>query len=99
MAHFSIQTKLIAGFGFLLVLVLAVAATGLLGLHSVQKFYQSAIEQGVERERLAEEMESSLMEARRAEREFLLSWESLGFEAAYVKHIADNRKAVSRMRS
>jgi PAS domain S-box-containing protein len=98
MSSFSIQSKLIAGFGFLLLLVLAVAATGLLGLHSVQKFYQSAIEQGLEKERLAEEMSVSLLEARRAEKEFLLTWQSLGFEQAYSKHIAENRKNISRMR-
>ncbi|HVJ15556.1 MAG TPA: HAMP domain-containing protein, partial [Polyangiaceae bacterium] len=99
MPRYSIQRKLIAGFGFLLLLVLAVAATGLLGLHSVQHFYQSAIEHGLEKERLAEEMSTSLMEARRAEKEFLLGWQVVGFQEAYGKHIGEYQNSLSRMRS
>ncbi len=97
MPRFSIQNKLIAGFGFLLVLVLAVAGVGLLGLRSVQNLYQSAIEHGLERQSLAEEMSSSLMEARRAEKEFLLGWQVFDFETAYSKHIGEHKDAVARM--
>jgi PAS domain S-box-containing protein len=69
----SIQGKLVFAFGLQLTLVAAVAVGGLVGLAKVRHSYQSAIEQGLRTERLASEMNGELLEARRAETDFLLN--------------------------
>ena len=48
--------KLAFGFGVLTALAVAVAAGGLIGLRAVQDSFQSAIERGLQVERLASEM-------------------------------------------
>jgi PAS domain S-box-containing protein len=92
-----IQGKLACGFGLLLALVAAVAAAGLLGLHAVQASFQSALDNGLRIERLAEDMNRELLGARRAEKDFLLGWQVEGLETAYRKHVAVNKERVARI--
>jgi PAS domain S-box-containing protein len=97
-ARLSIQAKLASGFGLLLALVAAVAAAGLLGLHSAQASFQSAIDRGLSIERLAEDMNRELMMARLAEKDFLLRLPADGFAAAFGRHVAENRSRVRHIR-
>ena len=94
----KIQGKLIFGFGLQLTLVAGVAAAGLLGLRAVETSFRSAIEHGLLTERLAAEMRNELLEARRAEKDFLLSWRSQGFEEAHRRHVVTNARHVARIR-
>ncbi len=95
--NLKIQTKLTLGFGLQLALVAVVAAGGLFGLHHVQQGYHSALTHGLEVERLAGEIKIELLEARRAEKDFLLNLRSDGFETANIKHVAKNRLHVNRI--
>jgi PAS domain S-box-containing protein len=94
----KIQGKLILGFGLQLTLVAGAAAAGLLGLRSVQGSFQSAIEHGLLTERLAGEMRHELLEARRAEKDFLLRWRAEGFLPAHERYVAVNQRHVARIR-
>ncbi|GEM_PF-4185962 len=93
----KIQTKLTLGFGLQLALVAVVAAGGLFGLHHVQQGYGSALTHGLEVERLAGEIRIELLEARRAEKDFLLARHADGFATANAKHVANNRMHVNRI--
>jgi two-component system cell cycle sensor histidine kinase/response regulator CckA len=98
LSRFKIQGKLIFGFGLELALVAGVAAAGLLGLHRVKGSFQSAIDHGLAVERLAGKIQNELLEARRAENNFLLRWPSEGFDAARKKYVTANQERVARIR-
>jgi len=93
----KIRGKLGFGFGLQLALVALVAAAGLVGLRSVQNSFQSAIEQGLETERLATEMNTELLEARRAENDFLLRWQAEGFLTAEANYVTANQAHIARI--
>jgi PAS domain S-box-containing protein len=94
----TVQGKLVLAFGLELALVAGVAAAGLLGLRSVMTSFQSAIDHGLEVERLAERIQNELLEARRAENDFLLHWQSEGFETARHKYVTANQECIARVR-
>jgi signal transduction histidine kinase len=92
-----IRRKLALAFGLELALVAGVAVAGLLGLVSVRGSFRSAIDHGLEVQRLADEMKSELALARSAEKDFLLHWQAEGVEPA-LKYVAENRRHLGRLR-
>jgi putative methionine-R-sulfoxide reductase with GAF domain len=96
--HLKIRGKLGLGFGLQLVLVALVAASGLVGLRTVQNSFQSAIDHGLETDRLATEMKTELLEARRAETDFLLRWQAEGFLTAEANYAAANQTHIEHIR-
>ena len=92
-----IRRKLVLAFGLELALVAGVAAAGLVGLYSVRSSFRSAIDRGLEVQRLAGEMKSELALARRAEKDFLLHWQAEGVEPA-LKYVTENRQHLDRLR-
>jgi signal transduction histidine kinase/CHASE3 domain sensor protein len=92
-----IRRKLVLAFGLELALVAGVAAAGLVGLYSVRSSFRSAIDRGLEVQRLAGEMKSELALARRAEKDFLLHWQAEGVEPA-LKYVTENRQHLGRLR-
>jgi PAS domain S-box-containing protein len=83
----QVRGKLIFGFGLQLALVGAVAAIGLLGLRNVEESFQSAIQEGLEVERAASQIQSAMLAARGAEANFLLRWPEEGLEGARRKYV------------
>jgi two-component system, cell cycle sensor histidine kinase and response regulator CckA len=92
----SIRGKLVCAFGVQLMLVAAVAVGGLVGLASVRRSYQSAIEQGLRTERLAGDMRSELLEARREEKDFLL--DAAQGNQGRTGHVQAHRDHIKRIR-
>jgi signal transduction histidine kinase len=92
-----IRRKLALAFAFELALVVGVAAAGLIGLESVRGSFRSAIDRGLEVQRLAGEMKSELALARRAEKDFLLLRQAEGAEVAQL-FVEQNRRHVARLR-
>ena len=86
-------------FGLQLLLVAGVAMGGLLGLRSVRRAYQSAIDQGLETARLAAELGSELLEARRAEQEFFARWQGMGYESAHGQFVSAHQQHLARIRA
>jgi two-component system cell cycle sensor histidine kinase/response regulator CckA len=95
-ARLSIQGKLACAFGVQLALVAAVAAAGLFGLRIVRRSFESAIEQGLRTERLAREIRSELLEARRHEKDFLLDWPN-DYVKARREHVEAHRQHLARI--
>jgi len=96
--HLKIRGKLALGFGLQLALVALVAAVGLLGLRTVQNSFRSANERGEVVERLAAEMKTELLEARRAENDFLLRWQTEGFLTAQTNYVTAHQTHIGRIR-
>jgi PAS domain S-box-containing protein len=94
----TIQRRLVLGFAVQLALVAGAAAACIVGLQSVKGSFESAIEHGLRVERLAGAMKNELLEARRAEGDFLLRWRAEGFETARRKYVDENQEHIARMR-
>jgi signal transduction histidine kinase len=90
-----IRSKLAIAFGLELALVAAVAVAGLVGLDSVRGSFQTAIERGLEAQRLAGEIKVELTSARRADAEFLQRWQS--DPVAARQQVAENRRHLARL--
>jgi PAS domain S-box-containing protein len=94
----QIRGKLIFGFSLQLALVGAVAAIALIGLRDVQRSFQSAIQEGLEMERLADQIQNALLRARRSEADFLLRWPTEGFEKARGEYAVAEEQNVAQIR-
>jgi len=92
-----IRRRLALAMGMELALVAGVALAGLVGLDRVRRSFRSAIDHGLEVQRLAGEMKSELALARRAEKDFLLHWQADGVEPA-LKYVSENRRHLTRLR-
>ncbi len=98
-ARLTIQGKLVLSFGLLLLLVAIVAAGGLVGLRAVRRSYEAAMEHGLSVERRASEVHIALLEARRAEKDFLLNGRREGAALARNKYLRPHADQVKRIRT
>ncbi|NOQ34615.1 MAG: HAMP domain-containing protein [Methylococcaceae bacterium] len=94
----KLANKLNFGFAFLFIMMAIVSGLSLYGLQSVNNNFRYAIDFGVKLERLSSEAENQLLQARRREKDFLLRWKTLGFEAAKEKYITKNKVAIDNVR-
>lgn len=93
----SIGSKLRRGLGVLFLLVLVTGGVSLLGLLRVEAELESAIDHGLEIERLANRVETSLLQARRREKDFLLRWRTEGVEQARENYVAKHAESVAEV--
>lgn len=97
-ARLPLIQKLFLAFGVPLLFSLIIAGVTLYGLNEVEREYEEAISEGVELRRLASLMEIDLLQARRAEKNFLLRWEEEGFDTAYDNYVTNFNDNVIKMR-
>lgn len=79
--------KLLLSFGVLLLLSIFIAGVTLFGLYRTKTAYAEALSQGVKLRILSDRVKVDLLEARRAEKNFLLRWQSEGFDTAYANYV------------
>lgn len=96
-SNWKIWPKLNYGFGLFLGLTLIIVAVCLISLHNVQNTFQSALDQGVGIERLASNIETELLEAQHNDKDFLLNWQSEGFDTAYNNYVVANQQHVANI--
>ncbi len=94
-----IRSKLLAGFGVLLLLVVLTAGAGLAGLQAVGAGYRRAIERGLQIRRGALRAEVQLLQARRREKDFLLRWDGMGVNEARERYVEANKQALEDLRA
>ena len=98
-----IRHKLGLAFGLILLLVVAVAVAGYLGLGSVRSSFESAIHRGLQAERLAVEIKESLAAARLAEKTYLQRLRSQNYEegqrqvALHQEHLAQLHRTIAQL--
>ena len=96
--RWKIGAKLAFGFGLLGVLAVTTALIGLIGSRNIQNAFQIAVDRGATTERLGKEISTQLLQARTQEKDFLLTWKDVGFQAAYEKNIVPNQQSITRLR-
>src|SRR6185436_8983292 len=97
-ASLPLARKLLIAFGALFVFGLVIAASGLFGLNRVQKAYADTLAGGIEIRFRSNQLNSTLLEARRREKDFLLRWRDEGFDVAYDNYVKPNRQYTSDMK-
>jgi putative methionine-R-sulfoxide reductase with GAF domain len=94
----GLARKLLVAFGALFVLGLAIAVSGLFGLSRVESAYEDTLAGGVEIRFRSNQLNSTLLEARRREKDFLLRWRDEGFELAYDNYVKLNQQHTAEMK-
>jgi putative methionine-R-sulfoxide reductase with GAF domain len=98
-ARQSLSRKLLLAFGVLVLFSLLITGTTLYGLNVVEARYEETLSQGVELRRLATLLDIDLLSARRAEKNFLLRWQTEGYETAYANYVTEYQKNIAELRS
>lgn len=83
----ALARKMLLAFGILFALAVFIAIVTISGANRTQAAYENALVQGVEVRNLSDTLIISLLQARRAEKNFLLRWESEGFDTAYTNYV------------
>ena len=94
----NLARKLLFAFGGLFIFGLVIAASGLFGLNRVQGSYEDTLAGGIEIRFRSNQLNSTLLEARRREKDFLLRWRDEGFEAAFDNYVKPNRQYTADMK-
>ena len=97
-ASLPLSRKLLIAFGALFVFGLVIAASGLFGLNRVQSSYEDTLAGGIEIRFRSNQLNSTLLEARRREKDFLLRWRDEGFETAYQNYVVLNQQNTAAMK-
>ena len=95
----SLSRKMLIAFGSLFLLAILIAAITLSGANRTEQAYDEALAQGVEVRSLSDKLTISLLQARRAEKNFLLRWQSEGFDTAYSNYIPLFAQEVASVRN
>lgn len=94
----ALSRKMLLAFGVLFVLALLIAVVTLAGSNRTQASYDNALVQGIEVRNVSDRLVISLLQARRAEKNFLLRWQTEGFDTAYANYVPTFSQEVSAAR-
>jgi putative methionine-R-sulfoxide reductase with GAF domain len=94
----SLARKLQLAFGVLIIQLIVIGVITLFGLNRTAAAYQDTLARGVQIRTLSDQLNSAELQARRAEKNFLLRWQSEGFDTAYENYITLQPKDTSSTR-
>ena len=97
--NLPLSRKLLLAFGMLFVFGLVIAGLGVWGLNRVQNAYESALAGGVEIQARSDHLNNALLEARRREKDFLLRWQTEGYDTAYENYVVTNQEHTAEMKT
>jgi GAF domain-containing protein/HAMP domain-containing protein len=102
--NLRLSRKLLLAFGAMFVFAVIIAMVTLNGLNRTQAAYEKTLAEGIEIRTLSEQLETSLLQARSNEKNFLLHWREDGFYMAkinyatpYMQNIADMRVQLTQL--
>jgi GAF domain-containing protein/HAMP domain-containing protein len=102
--NLPLSRKLLLAFGVMFIFAVIIAVVTLNGLNRTQAAYEKALAEGIEIRTLSEQLETSLLQARSNEKNFLLHWREEGFYTAklnyatpYMQNIADMRAQLTQL--
>lgn len=96
--NLPLPRKLLLAFGVLFASALVIAIVTLIGSNRTVAAYEDALSQGIEVRSLSDKLTISLLQARRAEKNFLLRWQSEGFDTAYANYVPTFTSEVAAIR-
>ena len=97
--NLRLARKLLLAFGVLFVFAAIIAIVTLNGLNRTQTAYEEALTEGIEIRRLSEQLETSLLQARSNEKNFLLHWREEGFFTANKNYATPLTQNIADMRA
>ncbi len=96
--NLRLPLKLMLAFSVVFVFALLIAGITLWGMQQVTTAYEDTLTQGVEIRSISDHLTSSLLQARRAEKNFILRWQSEGFYTAYENYVTLNPRDITSAR-
>jgi len=97
--NLPLARKLLLAFGALFAFGLVIAASGLWGLNRVQNAYENALTGGVEIQNRSDHLSNALLEARRREKDFLLNWQTEGYDLAFSNYVGVHQDQTLEMKA
>ena len=97
--NLPLSRKLLIAFGALFVFAVIIAIITLSGLNRTTAAYEDSLAQGIQVRSLSDKLTISLLQARRDEKNFLLRWQSEGFDTAYANYVTLHIQDVAAMRA
>ena len=94
----SLARKLLMAFAALAFLTLLVGVTANIGLNNVQNSYERALSEGNAMEKASLLLSNNLLNAEQNEKDFLLRWQTDGYDSAYENYVTKNQNSVAAMR-
>ncbi|MBI5297404.1 MAG: GAF domain-containing protein [Chloroflexi bacterium] len=85
--NLPLSRKILLAFGVLFILTVVIAIVTLWGMNRTTIAYEEALTKGNEIRRISDLLAIDLLQARRAEKNFLLRWKEEGFDTAYANYI------------
>ena len=93
-----LQLKLMLAFSVMFVFALVIVGITLWGLNQVRAGYEHSISQGGQVQNLSDELQIYLLQTRRQEKNFILRWQSEGYETAYTNYVIPYNENIALMR-
>ncbi len=90
--------KILLAFGVLFLLAVILAVVILSGLNRTTAAYEDALAQGIQVRRLSDQLTISVLQARRAEKNFILRWQGEGIYTAYENYVTLHPQDVASTR-
>ncbi|MBK9210877.1 MAG: hypothetical protein IPL71_22380 [Anaerolineales bacterium] len=90
--------KLLLSFGTVFVFAVIIAVFTLSGSNRTSAAYEDAFSKGITVRRLSDHLKSTLLQARRAEKNFLLRWREEGYQTAYTNYVIEHKQSIVDMR-
>ena len=91
--------KIFLAFGVLFIFMALIAGVTLNGLRDTQAAYEDALSQGIEIRRISDELQTSLLQARFNEKNFLLYWREEGYFEAFNHYVTPHKGYLADMRA
>jgi len=95
--NLSLTRKLLAAFSALAFVALVVGIVANIGLSRVQNSYEHALSDGKAMEQTSLQLSIDLLTARQNERNFLLHWQTEGYDTALTNYVIPNEQSVTAM--
>ena len=90
--------KLFLSFGTVFVFAVVIAVFTLSGSNRTSAAYEDAFSKGITIHTLSDHLKSTLLQARRDEKNFLLRWREEGYQTAYTNYVVDYKQSIVDMR-
>jgi len=97
--NLHLSRKFFLVFGILFIFAAIIAIVTLNGLRRTQSAYEKVLAEGIEIRNLSSQLESSLLQARSNEKNFLLHWREEGFFTANINYVIPYTQNITDIRA
>jgi nitrogen fixation/metabolism regulation signal transduction histidine kinase len=95
----SVRTRIIIGFGLILILTLITAVIGYVSLRALQDEVETTFASASRIRELGVQIENEFLLARQSESDFIANWRTIGIGTAVTKHAQANEQSLQKART